>query len=227
MVALRWLWCRHGRPVSNRHWQSGWRSGKYLHTHWFDLSQCRDRIHWCVRVKHYRSQWRSRPVARLLPGLLCGSISQLREREERNQEYSCLFCCCNPIARGVLFILLPFFHHACFWLMNKSSKKCLIVMTHSITTKTRDCHSDGRHELGLIWWSLYASITPRFHGILGEGYHMDHLSFVLAQDKGALKDFSYTGVQLTVILARWDDSNGGLVVIIGRVGAEWQPPLQT
>jgi hypothetical protein len=172
--------------------QSGWRSGKYLHTHWFDLSQCRDRIHWCVRVKHYRSQWRSRPVARLLPGLLCGSISQLREREERNQEYSCLFCCCNPIARGVLFILLPFFHHACFWLMNKSSKKCLIVMTHSITTKTRDCHSDGRHELGLIWWSLYASITPRFHGILGEGYHMDHLSFVLAQDKGA-KGFQLHG----------------------------------
>lgn len=53
----------------------------------------------------------------------------------------------------------------------------------------------GRKDLGkVLEWGkesrvfkkilAHPRLVPLFHGILGKGYHMDHLPFVLAQDKG-------------------------------------------
>jgi len=53
----------------------------------------------------------------------------------------------------------------------------------------------GRKDLGqVLEWGeeskvfksilAHPRLVPLFHGILGPGYHMDHLPFVLAQDKG-------------------------------------------
>ncbi|GKY99487.1 hypothetical protein MPSEU_000902900 [Mayamaea pseudoterrestris] len=54
----------------------------------------------------------------------------------------------------------------------------------------------GRKDLGkVLEWGLdsqvfkevlaHARLVPLFHGILGKGYRMDHLPFIIAQDKGA------------------------------------------
>ena len=54
----------------------------------------------------------------------------------------------------------------------------------------------GRKDLGrVLEWGpdsrvfkkmlAHPRLVPLFHGILGKGYHMDHLPFVIAQDKGA------------------------------------------
>jgi len=55
----------------------------------------------------------------------------------------------------------------------------------------------GRKDLGRVleWGSpdsnvfksilAHPRLVPLFHGILGKGYHMDHLPFVIAQDQGA------------------------------------------
>jgi ectoine hydroxylase-related dioxygenase (phytanoyl-CoA dioxygenase family) len=54
----------------------------------------------------------------------------------------------------------------------------------------------GRKDLGkILEWGpeskvfkkllAHPRLVPLFHGIIGKGYHMDHLPFVIAQDKGA------------------------------------------